>query len=340
MGAEEFRETDGLIAELRELNESLTRRQQATGSTVLRRRLAQEIGAISPLRYLAGEEIRTLFGDYPLVGVDGSLNSCGASFPYTVTFFRALARSTREGVTGGKYWTYRVFSPLLAKHQVQVQTLIDQGLDPEDALAHIRWSTLAAMEAEIGETALEREHPRILLWDGGFARLETHAPAIWERVKEGALRQGTIMLGVTEEIATRILTGLLAKKQGLNTVLQGEALADREWLYGMLQPGEVFRVNGQPAVAGKRGRVYARLARHPQVIAVDYLTEQTEELDAALNFLYTVTPSHGRGFPLWLDVVDAEVRITSEQVEVLLAAYLDPALRELFFRPLRARREL
>ncbi len=339
MDIDDWQETDGLAAELKELNGALARRQQAAGGTAMRRNLAQQIGKIAPLRYLGPEEIRALFGDSPLVGVDGSFGSCGASFPYTATFFRALARSTRRGAAGNRFWAYKVFSPLLSKDQARVQWLLDQGINPDDALAHIRWETLAAMETQMGEAALEREHPRILLWDGGFARLEKHAPAIWGRIKNGALQKGAIMLGVTEEIATQVLVEQVSE---IEDALKGAftGWADREFLYGLLQPGEILRVHKQTNSPCRWNRVYARLSGHPQAIAVDYLAEQAGDLDDAMNFLYTVTPAHGRGFPLWLDVVDAEVRITAEQVEVLLAAYLDPDLRELFLSPLRARRDL
>jgi len=39
-------------------------------------------------------------------------------------------------------------------------------------------------------------------------------------------------------------------------------------------------------------------------------------------------------------VVDAEVRLRKEQVEAMIAACLDPAMVEVFLRPLRANREL
>ena len=44
-------------------------------------------------------------------------------------------------------------------------------------------------------------------------------------------------------------------------------------------------------------------------------------------------------FP-WLDVVDAEVRLSKEEVDAMIATYLDPAMAEVFLRPLRASREL
>lgn len=281
------------------------------------------------LRRLSGEEIRSFFGDLPLVGVDGSFNNFGAGFPYLVTLFRALARSSRGGA-GERIWAHRVFSPLLPQYQMQVQEKIEAGFDPEAAVAHLRWENLAVLEAEVGKEALLKESPRLFLWDGGFKRLEKHAPSLWRENGEIALRQGAVMLGVTEEIATSSLVRELSSDSE-------EMLGDRELLYGLLKPGEMYcRDGGRDR---KTGRVYVRFARHPQVVAVDYLLEQEKDLATALDFLYTITPAHGRGFPLWLDVVDAEVRITREQMELLLGTYLDPAQVEIFLRPLRARRE-
>ncbi len=208
---------------------------------------------------------------------------------------------------------------------------MELGLEAEDALARTRWEMLAELEAEVGMRALAAEEPRVLLWDGGFARLEIHAAGAWGEIRERALRQGTVVLGVTEEVATSSLVKPLFPDAGENW-------GDREVLYGVLRPGEAFiREEGNKK---KRGRVYVRFASHPQVLAVDYLPEQKEELMTALCYLFTITPSHGRGFPLWLDIVDAEVRITREEMDTLLASYLDPELLEFYFRPLRSWRDL
>ncbi|HHW40862.1 MAG TPA: DNA double-strand break repair nuclease NurA [Syntrophomonadaceae bacterium] len=323
---------DGMITEIKELNKFLRERRLAGGTSTERRLQAGREGSFFRLRRLTGEEIRSFFQGHPLVGVDGSFNNYGASFPYVVTFFRALARSSRpDPQTGERIWAHRIFSPLLPRYREQVREKLELGLEPEDALARLRWEILATLEAEVGKQALIMKKPRLLLWDGGFARLEAHAAATWQQIRDEALQQGTIMLGVTEEIATASLVQALSPDAG-------DIWGDREVLYGLLKPGEVFC--RQERGGSKRKRVYVRFASHPQVVAVDYLPEQEQELAAALNFLYTITPSHGRGFPLWLDVVDAEVRITREEMEALLATYLDPVLTEVYLRPLRSRREL
>ncbi|MGB9791302.1 MAG: DNA double-strand break repair nuclease NurA [Thermacetogeniaceae bacterium] len=324
--------SEGLIEEIQELNRFLRKRRLMVGTAEEKRLRAEREGSFSRLCRLSGEEIRRFFQDQPLVAVDGSFNTYGASFPYLVTFFRALARSTGENSeTGGRIWGHRLFSPLLPSCWEKIKEKLEQGLEAEDALASIRWEMLAELEAEVGLQALAAEKPRLLLWDGGFARLEIHAAATWVRIRKKALDQGTVVLGVTEEIATSSLVQSLLPGAGENW-------GDREVLYGLLEPGEAFlREEGDKK---KRGRVYVRFASHPQVLAVDYLPEQRGELMTALCYLYTITPSHGRGFPLWLDIVDAEVRITKEEMDTLLAAYLDPELVEFYLRPLRSWRDL
>lgn len=320
-----FSQKDGLVLELQELNKFLRKRDKARGNWKERRRRVLQKGVFFPLRYLKNDEIRAFFENLPLVGVDGSLNVFGASFPYLVIFFRALAKSTKPGGENGCVWARKLFSPLLPAHWVRVEEKLKMGLDPEEILARIRWETLAQLEVEVGKEALEKYRPRLILWDGGFARMKAHTPEVWTNLKAQAIKQGVVMLGITEEIATSTLGSWMdfAGETG--------SFADREALYGLLNPGEAFQ--------WEKGRVCVRLARHPQVVAVDYLPEQAEDLEFMLNFLYTITPRQGRGFPLWLDVVDVEVRLTGEQIEGFLAAYLDPALTELFLRPLRFRRD-
>lgn len=321
-----------LFAELKELNRYLQKRRRVGGTRRERRECALEQGAFIDLDDLSGPEIQSFFQGRPLAGVDGSFVTYGASYPYVVVLFRALARTTAP-CGGNRIWRESIFSPLLPRFQEKLSERLEQRMTPEAVLAHLRWELLAELEAEVAEQALEDENPRLLLLDGGFARLEKHAPEIWERVRKVALNQDTVVLGVTEEIATCSLAQTLLGRRGF----PGD-LADREVLFGLLEPGEVYQREGE--LFRGRGRVYVRFARHPQVVAVDYLVEQQDELLKALNFLSTITPQHGRGFPLWLDVVDAEVRLTREQVEALLAAYLDPALTEVFLRPLRESREL
>ncbi len=325
---------DKLVDELKGLNTYLENRSRVVGSQGERRQRAEEKGIFTSLRRLSGKEISSFFQGKPLVGVDGSLVTYGASYPYLLTFLRALAYATSAGGGHQRIWEQEIFSPLLPRYQQIIDEHLSAGQTPEEAMAHLRWGILAQIETKVAVQAVSLK-PRLLLLDGGFERLKEHAPDMWKELKAAALREDVLLLGVTEEIATCSLMKILGFDQ--DPLCPG-VMGDREILFGMLRPGEMYRLKER--TRGEKGRLYVRFAGHPQVVAVDYLLEQEEGLEPALNFLYTITPAHGRGIPLWLDVVDAEVRLRKEQVEAMIAACLDPAMVEVFLRPLRANREL
>lgn len=272
-----------LASELKELNNYLNNRKLSRGSWLERRQMASRMGIFSSLRRLTKREIKAFFGGASLAGVDGSFNTFGASFPYLLTIFRALARMSRKGRNGDRIWAHQVFSPLLPKYQNYIDKMFQAGLDTDEAMARLRWEILAVLEAQVGNEALEKGDLRLLLWDGGFGRLAAHAGSLWETIKALAIKKGVLLLGVTEEIATCALAGCISQCEQDFQGITG----DREILFGLLKPGEVLKIKNQ----GKNwGRIYVRFSNHPQVIAVDYLLEQEYELETALNFLYTITP--------------------------------------------------
>lgn len=325
---------DQLISELKELNEYLDKRHRMGGTIEERRQRAQQKGVFANLSKLSVEEIASFFQGMPLVGVDGSLVNYGASYPYVLTFFRALAHTTSSSGSRERIWEQEVFAPLLPRYQGKIAEHIGRGQDAEEALAHLRWGILATLEAKVAVQALKAE-PRLLVLDGGFARLKNHAPEIWNSLKDEVLEREVLMVGVTEEIATCALAQTFSPAGESDSP---RVVGDREILFGLLEPGEIYQL--YEGEGGEKGRFYVRFARHPQVVAVDYLKAQGNEVKTALNFLYSITPSYGRGIPLWLDVVDAEVRLTREEAEAMIATCLDPAVAEVFLRPLRANREL
>ena len=325
---------DLLVTELKELNKYLEKRHRVGGTTREKRLRAHQKGVFAPLLELSGKEISSFFRGRPLVGVDGSLANYGASYPYVLTFFRALAHTTGTDCNNERIWDQEIFSPLLPRYQEKIEERRSKGQGPEEVIAHLRWETLATLEARVTKQTLTLR-PRLLVLDGGFARLKMHAPEIWSGLKVTALKQDVLLLGVTEEIATCLLARMFSLDRDAN--FPG-VMGDREILFGLLEPGETYRLH--EGDSADQGRLYARFARHPQVVAVDYLKDQESVLEPALNFLYSITPSHGRGFPLWLDVVDAEVRLSREEVEAMIATCLDPAMAEVFLRPLRASRDL
>lgn len=117
---------DQLVSELKELNNYLEKRHRVGGTTGERRQQAEQKGVFAPLSGLSGKEISSFFQGRPLVGVDGSLATYGASYPYVVTFFRALAHTTSSGSSNERIWVQEIFSPLLPRYQEKMEERISK----------------------------------------------------------------------------------------------------------------------------------------------------------------------------------------------------------------------
>jgi len=58
------------------------------------------------------------------------------------------------------------------------------------------------------------------------------------------------------------------------------------------------------------------------------------------KLIVTLTPENSRGVPLFLDIVDKEVKITDDLIEALLERYLDRDIYERLFVSERDKRNL
>ena len=85
--------------------------------------------------------------------------------------------------------------------------------------------------------------------------------------------------------------------------------------------------------------MFMRTSLDPTVIAIDLLDSQKEELINMANLVYSLTPENSRGIPLWLDLVDEEVKISDRLLEALMETYLDRDIYEKFFIPTRSKRK-
>ena len=75
-------------------------------------------------------------------------------------------------------------------------------------------------------------------------------------------------------------------------------------------------------------------------IGIDILSEQKKYIKDAANLVYSLTPYNSRGVPLWLDIVDKEVRVTDQFMKSMLEEYMDRDIYERFFISERDRRSL
>jgi len=59
------------------------------------------------------------------------------------------------------------------------------------------------------------------------------------------------------------------------------------------------------------------------------LQSQLDLAGSYIDYLYTLSPADGRGIPIWLDLVDREVRLTDVELEAY-TELLDPQVRRVF----------
>ena len=85
---------------------------------------------------------------------------------------------------------------------------------------------------------------------------------------------------------------------------------------------------------------FIRTSNFPGVVGIDILDVQENYLRFVSRLVYSLTPINSRGIPLWLDIVDKDVRITDELIKASLESYLDRDLYERFFVSERDKRTL
>jgi len=316
---------------MKHLNEHLLATQAEAlnvGREDLRDILREGIGPFRPTRTLTKEEVGRKFPG-AILGVDGSNNGYGGSFPHEVAVLQAAAIMT----TGETYLKADVVAPLLPEARERVEEIArHDGLTHEQAMDRLVKMTGAELEIQVALSALEEQTPALVLLDGGLLRYRTLAPS-WGTLREKVLRRNIPIAGVIEEIGTREI----ARSVRLPGAL-GE-LYDRGVLYGLLEPGEALWP--LPTLQWKQDiyTVFARLSHDPHPVGIDLLREQEARFQDIVQIIYTLTPSGGRGIPLWLDVVDERTRLSSAAVELIVETFIDPAVRQKLLIPKRDRRD-
>ncbi|KEO81059.1 DNA double-strand break repair nuclease NurA [Tumebacillus flagellatus] len=346
-----------LADKLQGLNRNLhDQRRERVASSKLRAALETSVGEFRQAKRLSGPETEALFGGRALVGVDGSVSQVGGNYPYTVHLFKSLAKSTlpaRNGATSVEQ--VELLSPLLADNLREIKNFLEErrheirvteGLDDEvlvndlaeqQAYFMLADKRMVEMELKAAMEAIERFSPYLVLMDGGFSRLKGKGGELWEEFEDLALTMGTIVVGVIEEVGSFRLQSRLANHEDvLNGFLHRH---DREILFGTLNQGEWLKTSLDRPIKNEFYTVFTRLSDLPQAGACDFLRGQADAVDDVIDFLYTITPSKSRGIPLWLDVVDAEVRLTKKQIDLIVKSNVDVENIESFLRPQRDRRD-
>lgn len=283
--------------------------------------LFKTAGTFVKLNKLKDDEIEKITLNKGIVGVDGSINSFGGLYPHYISIIQALAKSTKEKEN---ILLQEVYVPLFDE---------DEGQEKDEIK---RRALMSKLELEAASKAMDNFKGDIILMDGSLMHYRIDCKDEWEQFKNKAVLKGKIVIGVTEEVKTKDLIATV--KDMLN--IENEIFYDRELLFGVLDIGEMLILNDIKTKKTESGikSCYVRLSEDPQVAGLDFLKEQFDKALEFCSLIYTLTPSKGRGIPMWLDIVDKEVKITDDMVKTLIESSISKDVRERILITKRSKR--
>ncbi|MGM0370636.1 MAG: DNA double-strand break repair nuclease NurA [Bacillota bacterium] len=330
--------TSNLKESLQECNQQLREKynyKSEISEARLRELITKQLGTFNLLAKLEQDDLKTWTESGSIIGVDGSVNTMGKVFPHYLTLLQALAKNTVKSEE--EIVSHEVFSPLIESDKEKIfKKLNKEGADKDNAqevAGKIRTSLLAALEVEVAKKSIRKWQPKLIIMDGSLSRYKFQAEESWEQLVELAIREEVLLVGVIEEIATHKISETL--KNHLPSKMHN--IYDRELLFGLLELGEMLTIEDINLTQGFK-KSFLRSARDPGVIGLDMIEEQQSALDFVAQVVYTLTPQDGRGIPIWLDIVDNEVRISNKMMDGLVDNYLDPDLKQKLFHSKRSDR--
>ncbi|MDB4894738.1 MAG: NurA domain protein [Firmicutes bacterium] len=318
---------DEWVMQLQRLNGRLSGElsDERLGDRTQRRETLRQIGELRPLNRLNGEALAGRFEDRLLVGVDGTINSFGSHFPYYVDFLRALAKPSRgEGIS-----LKDIHCPLPPEDEAEAEIALRNDNE-------VRQRKLANLEVQAALAAIDAYRPAVILMDGPLVRFDMRTKESFSILREKVIQENILLAGCIENIESKVIASVM-----------GDALPsgwrnryDRDLLWRVLDYGEVLEVarpakgtarQGQDADTATRIRTwFMQSSREPGVVGLDLLEEQAAAgVSWLADYLFTISPADGRGIPIWLDLVDREVRLTHAELEAYVQL-LDPQVRRVF----------
>nr|WP_300004735.1 DNA double-strand break repair nuclease NurA [Tissierella sp.] len=319
---------DKLKEKISSLSETLQSRYKMVldiDDATLREFIGEEIGKIKTLEKLDKDHLKRLQKKGGIVGVDGSNNRAGGSHPHFVEAYQALAKSTIY--KDDPLFLADIYSPLVEDKR-EASQLEDESEDKGEG-EDKKNIKLATIEVEAAIEAVGKFKPYAILMDGGLIRYNIYANDRWEVLREMCESEGIILVGVIEDIKTSIIGDRLKLKfEGIDS-----SFYDRELLFGKLDYGEMIIINESVNKKGPEGysSCFIRSSLTPTVIGMDILDSQKNSLEEMGRLILTLTPQNSRGIPLWLDIIDEEVKISDQLMKGLMERYMDRSLYERFF---------
>ncbi|SUB74310.1 DNA double-strand break repair nuclease NurA [Peptoniphilus indolicus] len=297
---------DEMKAQVQELNRQLKEKYNeffSMDNEVFRRDILSKVGQIKKMTKLDTNFLNELG---VLVGVDGSVMKVGGADPHYVEIYQALAKPTK----GEDIYSTKICTPIM--------------YTSEDKESLKREVFLSGVEMEVAIKSVKELNPSIIMMDGGLIRYKINDSKKFEELVEVCIENDVILMGVIKDLKTDVISRAIGKN----------AYYDRELIYGRLNRGELLIINDECNKKFEEANLvsaFLRCSLDSMIIGLDILKEYRDELEMAANLVYTLTPEHSRGVPLWLDIVDSEVKITDALVRTLLEEYMDRGIYRRFF---------
>ena len=315
---------DGLKDKVQNLNMVLTEKYKEVLSlkkSDLRRFISENVGQIKTMKKLDKELLLNYEKGGGIVGVDGSNNKIGGAYPHFVEVYQALAKSTL--IKEDPIFLTDLYSPLYTE---EIENPLENSERIIEEKRNIKLSTL---EVEAAIESVKKYKPYAILMDGGLIRYNIYAYDKWLELRSLCEDENIILVGVIKDIKTSII-GNTMKERDKNIK---QVFYDRELLFGQLNYGEMIIIYEEVNKKGNQGysSVFLRSSLQPSVVGMDIIDSQRNHLEEMANLVFTLTPENSRGVPLWLDIVDKEVKISDDIMRALMERYLDRDVYERFF---------
>lgn len=282
--------------------------------------IAGNIGRLFLAQKMTMDDLKRIELRGGITGVDGSTNRIGGSYPHYIEIFQGLAKNTKN--RKDPLFLSEVYTPLILEKSRGQNEEEQEGQDEKNI-------KLASIEVQVAIESIKKHKPYAIIMDGGLIRYNIYAGKKWLELVNICQEKEIILLGIIKDIKTSMIGEALKDKY---YDIEGE-LYDRELLFGLLGYGEVIEINEDVNKKGPQGyaSAFIRSSTQPSAIGIDIIESQKKYLNEMAKLVFTLTPENSRGVPLWLDIIDKEVKISDQMIKALMERYLDRDIYERFF---------